>query len=77
MRGEQLLILGLMSTWAATWTWSIAARHLPVSLAGQLIVFETVFALIYGAVYQKQLPGWAEVLARLMHGVPPFDAKCP
>ena len=65
------LTLGLMSSWAATWTWSIAARHLPVSLAGQLIVSETVFALIYSAVYQKQLPGWAEVLggALLVAGV--------
>jgi len=65
------LILGLMSSWAATWAWSVAARQLPVSLAGQLIVSETVFALIYGATYQQRLPGWAEAFggALLVAGV--------
>ena len=65
------LILGLMSSWAATWAWSVAARQLPVSLAGQLIVSETVLALIYGAAYQQRLPGWAEALggALLVAGV--------
>lgn len=56
------LILGLLSSWAATWTWSIAARHLPVSLAGQLIVSETIFASVYGATYEARLPGWTEAL---------------
>jgi drug/metabolite transporter (DMT)-like permease len=65
------LILGILSSWAATWAWSVAARRLPVSLAAQLIVSETVFALIYGAVYQGKLPSLAEALggALLICGV--------
>ena len=56
------LMVGLLSSWAATWAWSVAARRLPVSLAGQLIVSETVFALIYGAAYQGSPPSWAEAI---------------
>jgi hypothetical protein len=32
--------------------WNIASRRLPVTLTGQLILFETVFALLYGFVYR-------------------------
>ncbi|MBB2175941.1 DMT family transporter [Gluconacetobacter johannae] len=60
------LVLGVLSSWVATWTWSIAARALPVSVAGQLIVFETIFALIYSATYARQLPSWSEVAGALM-----------
>ncbi|GBQ36519.1 DMT family transporter [Gluconacetobacter azotocaptans] len=60
------LVLGLLSSWAGTWTWSIAARALPVSMAGQLIVFETIFALVYSAMYVRQLPSWPELAGALM-----------
>jgi drug/metabolite transporter (DMT)-like permease len=65
------LVLAVLCSWAATWAWSIAAQRLPVSLAGQLIVVETIFALLYGALYRGQSPGWAEVLggALLIAGV--------
>jgi len=54
------LVLGLLSSWAATWAWAVAARRLPVSLAAQLIVAETVFALVYGAIYQGRWPSGVE-----------------
>ncbi|MBB2202868.1 DMT family transporter [Gluconacetobacter tumulisoli] len=60
------LVLGLLSSWGATWTWSIAARALPVSVAGQLIVFETLFALVYSAIYARQIPSWPELAGALM-----------
>jgi drug/metabolite transporter (DMT)-like permease len=55
------IALGLLCSWCATWAWSIASRRLPVSLAAQLIVAETLFALLYGAVYQRELPAWSEI----------------
>ena len=55
------LILAALPSWAATWAWSITSRSLPLSLAGQLIVFETIFALAYGAFYNGQLPNLGEV----------------
>ncbi len=62
---------GLLSSWAATWSWSVATRRLPVSLAGQLIVFETIFALIYSAAYQATRPNPTQSLgaALLIAGV--------
>lgn len=56
------LVLGGLSSWTATWAWSVAARRLPVSLAGQLIVSETLFALLYGAVYERRWPGAGETV---------------
>jgi drug/metabolite transporter (DMT)-like permease len=36
--------------------WNIASRRVPVTLAGQLILFETLFALLYGYLYHQRLP---------------------
>ena len=56
------LILGVLSSWLATWLWSVASRRLPVSLAGQLIVSETIFAIAFGAIYSGQLPQPSELI---------------
>ncbi|MCO5396984.1 DMT family transporter [Ralstonia soli] len=51
--------------------WNAASRKLPLTLSGQLIVFETVFALVYGFVYEARWPHGLEVVAAvlLMGGV--------
>jgi drug/metabolite transporter (DMT)-like permease len=49
-------IVGIGSSWLATLCWSHASRALPTTLAGQLIVFETVAAVSYGHVYQAAKP---------------------
>lgn len=36
--------------------WNAASRLLPLSLSGQLIVFETVFALLYGFLHDARWP---------------------
>ncbi|MYM34161.1 EamA family transporter [Duganella sp. FT94W] len=36
--------------------WNIASRRVPVTLAGQLLLFETLFGLLYGFIYQRQMP---------------------
>ncbi|MFP3891581.1 DMT family transporter [uncultured Ralstonia sp.] len=46
--------------------WNAASRKLPLTLSGQMIVFETVFALLYGFVYEGRWPHWLEVLAALL-----------
>jgi drug/metabolite transporter (DMT)-like permease len=43
--------------------WNIASRRVPVTLSGQLILFETLFALLYGFIYQQQLPRILEMAA--------------
>lgn len=36
--------------------WNIASRQVPVTLSGQLILFETLFALLYGFIYAHRFP---------------------
>jgi drug/metabolite transporter (DMT)-like permease len=42
-----MLALGLLASWLGTLLWNAAAKRLPTSLSGQLIVFETLAALGY------------------------------
>ncbi len=43
--------------------WNIASRSVPMTLSGQLILFETLFALLYGFIYQQRLPRTLESAA--------------
>lgn len=47
---------GVGSAWLATVLWSIASRRLSASLCGQLIVSETLFALLYAFVWNGHWP---------------------
>lgn len=56
------VVVGLASSWLATLCWTNASRLLPVTLAGQLIVFETVAAVVYGYLYRGNAPPAATVV---------------
>ena len=43
--------------------WNRASRALPLTLGGQMIVFETLFGLVYGFLWQQRWPVAVEVLA--------------
>jgi len=43
--------------------WNRASRALPLSLGGQMIVFETLFGLLYGFLWQQRWPLPLELLA--------------
>ncbi len=51
--------------------WNISSRRLPLTLSGQMIVFETLFALAYGFVFDHRLPRPLEIaaIALLMIGM--------
>jgi drug/metabolite transporter (DMT)-like permease len=56
---------GIGSAWLATILWNIASQRLPASLCGQLIVSETIFALVYSFIWDGQWPSplqWAASL---------------
>jgi drug/metabolite transporter (DMT)-like permease len=59
-------LLGIGSSWAATYLWNAASRALPTTLTGQLIVIETVFVLIFGFAYDGRWPSAQECLAILL-----------
>ncbi len=54
---------GIGSAWLATILWNIASQRLSASLCGQLIVSETLFALLYSFVWDGQWPSLAQGLA--------------
>lgn len=43
--------------------WNRMSRILPMTLVGQMILFETLFALIYGFVWEQRLPSLPEIAA--------------
>ncbi|AOY01851.1 DMT family transporter [Jeongeupia sp. USM3] len=43
--------------------WNRASRLLPLTLGGQMIIFETVFALLYGFLWAHRLPSVLEAVA--------------
>ncbi len=54
---------GIGSAWVATILWNIASQRLSASLCGQLIVSETIFALIYSFMWDGQWPSVAQWIA--------------
>jgi drug/metabolite transporter (DMT)-like permease len=57
------IVTGIGSAWIATILWNLASQRLSASLCGQLIVSETVFALVYSYVLDGQWPRWIELAA--------------
>lgn len=49
-------ILGLFCSWVGGTFWNRASTQLPVSLAGQLTIFETIFGLIFVYAFNQHLP---------------------
>lgn len=54
-----MLTLGFCASWLGTMLWNKASQRLPTSLAGQLIVFETLSALLYAFIWRGAAPGAA------------------
>lgn len=51
-----MFAIGLLASWLGTLCWNEASQRLPPTLAGQLIVFETLAALSYAFVLRGQAP---------------------
>lgn len=51
-----LLVVAVLSSWLATVCWNEASQRLPSTLAGQLIVFETLAALAYAYLLRGTWP---------------------
>jgi drug/metabolite transporter (DMT)-like permease len=51
-----MLAVGLLASWLGTLCWNEASQRLPTTVAGQLIVFETLAALAYAYVLRGRWP---------------------
>lgn len=56
------LILGILSSWLTLTLWNYASTHLPLTLLGQLIVFEALFGLGYIYYLEHTLPSFTEII---------------
>lgn len=65
------LSLAVVASWLGYTFWNASTRRLPLTLSGQMVVFETLFALAYGFVYLQRLPTLLEgfAIALLLGGV--------
>lgn len=56
-------VLALFASVIGNALWNRSSRLLPLTLVGQMIVFETVFALLYGFLWEQRWPRLLEALA--------------
>ena len=49
-------MIGVLCSWAAMICWNQMSQRLPSALGGQLIVFESIFAVIYALIYRAEMP---------------------
>lgn len=74
-------ILGILCSWLGAFLWNKASLHLPISLAGQLMIFETIFGLLYIYLLKNRLPtilelvGMVLMLGATFYGVRLFSPK--
>lgn len=57
------VVAGVGSTWLATILWNLASQRLSASLCGQLIVSETIFALLYSFAWDGRWPTLVQLTA--------------
>lgn len=55
--------LAVLASMLGNALWNQMGRMLPLTMVGQMILFETLFALIYGFVWEQRLPQPLEVVA--------------
>lgn len=51
-----VLFLGVVCSWLAICFWNAMSQRLPRALGGQMIIFETIFAVIYAHIMREQMP---------------------
>ena len=70
-----MVAVGLLASWLGTLCWNEASQRLPTALAGQLIVFETLAALVFAFLWRGEWPqpliglGVLALLAGVLWGV--------
>ncbi|MBP9842244.1 MAG: DMT family transporter [Simkaniaceae bacterium] len=74
-------ILGLLCSWVGSFLWNKASLHLPVALAGQLTIFETIFGVTFVYLIAREFPPMWEslgillLLTAILYGIKQFARK--
>lgn len=60
------LVMGVLVSWVGTLLWNRASGLVPISIAGQLAVVQTIAGLIYGFIWSHRMPPLLEVLGIIL-----------
>jgi drug/metabolite transporter (DMT)-like permease len=75
------ILTGVLASWLAQYFWTLASQKLPLALSAQMIVAETIFALLYGFQFEGRWPASAEwlggglLIAGVLWGVKVFSSR--
>ena len=61
-----MLMAGVACSWLAGALWNAMSQNLPPALGGQLIVFETIFSVIYAHIWRAEWPTWSMTVGMIM-----------
>ena len=61
-----MLIAGVCCSWLGAVLWNAMSQRLPPALGGQMIVFETIFSVLYALMWRQQWPTWSMVVGMTM-----------
>ena len=61
-----MIVAGVCCSWLGAVFWNAMSQRLPTALSGQMIVFETIFSVIYALMWRGQWPTWSMVLGMIM-----------
>lgn len=61
--GAVSMSVAVLASLAGNALWNRMSRLLPLTLVGQMILFETLFALLYGLLWERRLPTLLEAMA--------------
>lgn len=53
-----MLLAGVVCGWGGMTFWNLMSSRLPLALSGQMIIFETIFSVIYAMIHRKTWPNW-------------------
>lgn len=73
-------VLGFLCSWVGAFLWNQASVRLPVSLAGQLTIFETIFGALFVYLISQSAPpvveivGIAILFAAIFYGIKSFGS---
>lgn len=61
-----MLVAGIVCSWVGAAFWNAMSERLPPALGGQLIVFETIFSVIYALLWRGQWPTLSMTIGMVM-----------